>query len=166
MCLLGKKECSTVWIDTQGDPERVSLSWLFESALWGIASGFPLAKHFYLSGSESIFGVSQDPPRCMRTLLSQDEFHWRGLWVGRLTIIYLLISKELSKQEGFLDFENEIHVIFSLWAGLSLLSWLSCYSHLGIWDHREWISNCSTLGGGWGGLASCPPPVQESMDRL
>lgn len=33
--------------------------------LWqDISSGLPLAHHFTLSGSESIFGLAQDPPIC------------------------------------------------------------------------------------------------------
>ena len=35
-------------------------------------SGFPLANHFALPGSESVFGLSQGPPKCACTFLSQD----------------------------------------------------------------------------------------------
>ena len=42
--------------------------------LWGISSGFPLANHAALCGSESIFGISQGPPLCAHTSLSQDGF--------------------------------------------------------------------------------------------
>ena len=44
--------------------ERVTPSWQFESLLWGIPSGFPLANHLALPGSESVFGLSQGPPMC------------------------------------------------------------------------------------------------------
>ena len=35
---------------------------------------FLLANHLVLPGSESIFGLSQGPPMCVRTSLSQDGF--------------------------------------------------------------------------------------------
>ena len=37
-------------------------SWLFDSLLWGISSGFPMASRPDLPGSEPILGISQDPP--------------------------------------------------------------------------------------------------------
>ena len=64
-----------MWIDTQVDLGRAMPLWWFESILWGVSSGFPLASHLDLSGSESIFGVSQDPPVCTCASLSQDGFH-------------------------------------------------------------------------------------------
>ena len=55
------------------DSERVGeTSWQFELLLWGISSGFPLASHFDLLGSQSIFGISQDPSNCVCPSLSQD----------------------------------------------------------------------------------------------
>ena len=35
-----------------------------------------------LPGSQSIFGISQNPPRCVHASLSQDGFYRRGLWVA------------------------------------------------------------------------------------
>ena len=90
--------------------ERVASSWLFESPMWGISSGIPLASHVDLAGSESALGLSQDPPMCRHELLSQDGFQQRGLWVA-LAFTPFLTSKELSSQEGFPDFENEKHVV-------------------------------------------------------
>ena len=58
---------------TGGLIERVTPFW-FESLLWGISSGFPLTSHLALPGSESVFGVSQGPPLCVCTSLSQDGF--------------------------------------------------------------------------------------------
>ena len=56
--------------------ERESLnSWQFELLLWGISSGFLLAGHFDLPGSQFISGISQDPPMCAHTSLSQDGFY-------------------------------------------------------------------------------------------
>ena len=41
-----------MWIHTWVDSELHNL-WQFKSLIWGISSGFPLANHFDLSGSES-----------------------------------------------------------------------------------------------------------------
>ena len=54
--------------------ERVAPAWLFESLLWGISSGFPLASRLALPGSESVFGRTQGPPLCACASLSQDGF--------------------------------------------------------------------------------------------
>ena len=65
----------------------------------GISSAFLLANHLALPGSESIFGLSQGPPMCVCTSLSQVGFYWRGLWVGWHHLWWgeapsLLISKQ------------------------------------------------------------------------
>ena len=47
-----------MWIDPEEGSERlVPLQW-FESLLWGISSGFPLANHLALPVSESILEVA------------------------------------------------------------------------------------------------------------
>ena len=54
-----------MWIDHTSElRERVPItpSWQLKSLTGGISSAFPLANHFDLPGSQSIFGVSQDPP--------------------------------------------------------------------------------------------------------
>ena len=57
------EEKEYVWIDAWVVlRERVVPSRRFESLLRGIFSGFPLASHLALPGSESIFGISQGPP--------------------------------------------------------------------------------------------------------
>ena len=43
--------------------------------------GFLLANHLYLPCSQSMFSISQDPPMCVHTSLSQDEFYCKGLWI-------------------------------------------------------------------------------------
>ena len=55
-----------MWIDRQAGSEweKDTLLWWFKSFLWSISSGFPLANHFHFSGSESVFGLSQDLPLC------------------------------------------------------------------------------------------------------
>ena len=72
-CLLGGKR---VHVDRHMGRlrERATPSWLFESLLWSISSGFPLANHLVLAGSESTFGLSQHPPMCAHASLSQDGF--------------------------------------------------------------------------------------------
>ena len=47
----------------------------FALLLWDVSSGFPLANHFDLPGSESVFGISKDPLKCAHASLSQDGFH-------------------------------------------------------------------------------------------
>lgn len=76
---------------------RVVLLWQFKSLLWGISSGFPLASHFDLPGSESMFGISQAPPMCARASLSQDGFYYEGPWVD-----YRLASFTFDLQGAFL----------------------------------------------------------------
>ena len=66
-----------MWIDTHGQAQRENC---LNHLCGGSSSGFPLANHLALSGSESIFG----PPLWARTSLSQDGFQCKGFWeVGR-----------------------------------------------------------------------------------
>ena len=102
---------------TGGLREVVVPSWWLESLLWGITSGFPLADHFHLPGSESIFGITQNPPVCTNMSLSQDGFYQRSQWVGRLSISSLLTYKKLSSQEGFLDCGKEKYMVSYLLSG-------------------------------------------------
>ena len=62
--------------------ERLLPSWQFKSLIWGISSGFPLANHFDLPGSQSIFDLSQNPPMGVCQSLGQDGFQGRGLWLA------------------------------------------------------------------------------------
>ena len=75
---------------------RVAPSWLFDSLLWGISSGSPLACPPDLPGSEPVLGIAQDPPMGAWVCISRP--------MGRLRTIPLLTSKELSSWEAFLDF--------------------------------------------------------------
>ena len=73
-----RRNKSTVYVDRHRGELRVSRvvpSWQFELLSWGISSGFPLANHFDLPGSQSTFDVSQDPPMCLHASLSQDGFY-------------------------------------------------------------------------------------------
>ena len=60
-------------MDTQADSEGESLSrtlvafWI----LWGVSYKFPLATHFDLPSSQSIFGIPQDPSMCAMHLLAK-----------------------------------------------------------------------------------------------
>ena len=78
-----KKRVQYLWIDTWVDSESlwVALLWQFEFLLWNICSWYSLANHFDLPGSQSIYGISQNPPMCAHPFLSQDGFYQRGLWV-------------------------------------------------------------------------------------
>ena len=60
-CLLGGKGLQYTWIDVWLGSERATLLWSFESLLWRISSGFPLASHLALPGSEAILGISRGP---------------------------------------------------------------------------------------------------------
>ena len=53
-----------MWIDTWAGSERVMPYLQFESLYGVFFPRFPLASHLALSGSESVFGVSQGPPMC------------------------------------------------------------------------------------------------------
>ena len=80
-----EKRVQYVWIDTWADSEGESLSCALV-AVWiiflGLFSSFPLANQFDLPGSQSMFGVSQDPPLCVHTSLSRDGFYQQGVWVA------------------------------------------------------------------------------------
>ena len=80
-----KKRVQYVWIDTSRLRGRVpesrlcsSLSYLYAA----FSSGFPLTSHFDFPGSESKFGLPQDPSLCVHASLSQDGFFQGGLWVA------------------------------------------------------------------------------------
>ena len=60
---------------------RVAPSWQFELLLWGTYSRFPLTNHFDLLGSQSVFGISLDPPMCAHVSLSQGGFRQKGVWI-------------------------------------------------------------------------------------
>ena len=96
----------------------VTPSWLFESLLWGISSGFPLANHCDLPGSQSTVGRSQDPPACVHASLSQDGFYWKGIWVEHpLTILPFGLQGAFS---GYVWSEKSPD-FYVVWAGPSLL---------------------------------------------
>ena len=75
-----------MWIDTGADLEGESLSCTLMASrlnhLYRVFfSGYPLANHSDLPGSQSIFCVSQDPPMCAQVSLSQDGSYRKGVWV-------------------------------------------------------------------------------------
>ena len=94
--------------------------------------GFPLTNHFDLPGSQSLFGISQDPPMYAHASLSQDGFYRKGIWVEHpLTELFFGL------QEAFLhrcgqwspDFANEKYVV---WTGPRLLALtVLLFSHVG-----------------------------------
>ena len=80
-----------------------------------------------LLGSESIFGIYQDPPMCVYISPSQDGFYWRRLWVS-IDIDPLLNPKEpfrTCSQEDLLT-ENEKYMVSYLLSGQGPGSSFSC----------------------------------------
>ena len=72
-----------VWIDIGADSEEESLCCTLgpiNSLIWCISSGFSLANHFDLPGSQSIFDISQDRSMCAHACLSQYGSYCKGLW--------------------------------------------------------------------------------------
>ena len=64
-----------MWIDIKAGSERESCPHDSSDDSYGaFFSGFPWAHHFALPGSESVFGLSQGPPKCGCAFLSQDGF--------------------------------------------------------------------------------------------
>ena len=113
--------------DTWADSERVSLSWQFELLLWDISPWFLLANCFYLPGSKSISGISQDPPMCAHSSLSQDGFSLRGLWI--ISTAPLLTSKEpfqIVQSGRSSDFKNEKYGVSYILSGQGPTSSLTC----------------------------------------
>ena len=87
-CVLRGKKVQYMWIDTGADLEGESLRCTLMASrlnhLYRVFfSGYPLANHSDLPGSQSIFGLSQDPSMCEYTSLSQDKFYCKGIWVER-----------------------------------------------------------------------------------
>ena len=59
-----RKRAQCVWLGPQANSELLSRALgQFELLLWGISSAFPLANPFDLPGSQSVSGISQNPPR-------------------------------------------------------------------------------------------------------
>ena len=80
-----RKRVQYEWIDTWAESESKCLSCTlmqFKSLKMGISSSFPLANHFDLPGSLSIFGISQDPSVDVHASLSVDGSYHKGLWVA------------------------------------------------------------------------------------
>ena len=69
-CLLGRKR-----LDTWMGSERGSCPCGGLNHFCGdISSRFPLASQYDLPGSEFVFDNSQDPPTCVCTCLTENEF--------------------------------------------------------------------------------------------
>ena len=58
-----------------------SLKYFYEVFLPG---SLEETNHFGLPCSQSIFGISQDPPKCAQASLSQNGFYRKGIWVGNI----------------------------------------------------------------------------------
>ena len=145
-----KKRVQYLWIDTWVDSEGLWVAplWQFEFLLWNISSWYSLANHFDLPGSQSIYGISQNPPMCAHPFLSQDGFYQRGLWVEH-PLTSLPFPRSLSTR--VCDWGHLLTSgIRNMWSEQGPASSLvSCCSHLRVSVYRGLISNCFTLGGGW-----------------
>lgn len=114
---------------------------------WGVSSRFPLACHSDLPGSEYLSDMSQGPPMCAHTSLSQGGFHQRGLARHRLASLPLDLRGALlclCSWGGFLTVRMR-----SMWAIIfclgRLLSQPSCYCCFTVSVHREPTSAPFTL---------------------
>ena len=72
-------------------------AWWFKSLTWGVSSGFHLASHFDLPGSQPMPDISQDPLMCALAFVGQDGFYQKVFWVEYpLTLLPLWPLKSLS----------------------------------------------------------------------
>ena len=102
-----------------------------------MCSGFPLTNHLALPGSESVFGISQGPPLCACTSLSQHGLVWGGApSLFDLQGAFL----HMCSRGGLLDFENEEFVVFYLLSGQgpapSIILLLRSFCYYGVSVHR------------------------------
>ena len=139
-------------------------TWQFKSLTWGISSEFPLANHYDLTGSQSLSGVSQDPPMCAHTSLSQDESYWKGIWVGHpLTWLPFGLQGTFSayvRSGRSPDFRNKKYVVC---AGSSLPAKLPCFLVLKF----QSIENESPIALPWEySSASCLRPTFWQVSHL
>ena len=81
--------------------ERTVPFWRSKSFMRGMSPGFPLANRLALPDSESAPGVSQHPPTCAYTSLSQDGFCRKGLWVVSITYYEVVLPPFLTSKETF-----------------------------------------------------------------
>ena len=144
--------CIYTWADSEGEFLSCALK-----AIWITFMGY----FFWISFGQSlwivwitiILAISQDPSICVHAsqprwilpkmhLSSLALVSITPLWPPKSFSVHVLLGRSP-------DFRKEECVV---WAGPSLLPWLSSYSYLGVLVSREWISNCFTL---WG--AHLPP---------
>ena len=111
-------------------------------------SGYHLANHFYLPGSQSIFGLSQDPCVCAHTSLSQWILLQRHM--GRTS---LNITSPFDLQGAFLRMCGSQALLTSgmrnMWSGKDPAFTLNCPAFLIL----EFLStgNESPIALSWGG---------------
>ena len=94
---------------------------------------------FNLPGSQTIFGISQDPPMCVNTSLSQGGFYRKGIWVEHPLASLPLASLPLAPlplnlqgtflcmcgEGGFLTWRMR-----NMWSGQGPVSSLNCLAIL------------------------------------
>ena len=117
---------------------------------------------FWLAGSESALGLSQDPPVCRHALLSQDGFQRRGQWEALASLPFWPSRSFLVRK---VSLTLRMRNMWSLcWAGPNLLSQLSSYWYFGVLVRREWTPVLTWGGRGifsfWNlSSAHCSPPA-------
>ena len=100
-----KRKKENLQIDTQQGSERGASLQQFESLIWDISFGFPLADYFDMPDFQSVFGTYQDLP-CVNMCIFQPRWILAEAF-GELDIILLLTSNEPVSWEDLLDLENE-----------------------------------------------------------
>lgn len=80
----GQYQGLDTWVDSKSERVAESCPHYSLKLLLCSTSEFPLVNHFDLLGSQSIFGISQDPPKCAQASLSQNGFYRKGIWVGNI----------------------------------------------------------------------------------
>ena len=146
--------CTHAWIDTQAGPERQSLGCILVAdwiTLIGHFFRFPSASHFGLPGPEAIFGVSQEPPTCACSSLSQDGFYQRGSWVADITSCEVTSPPFLTSKEPFY-----LHVVEEVSLTLRVRNMWSFMSYLG--RAQPPPSSCFCGVSTWGPSVSCLRP--------
>ena len=138
--------------------------------IWGISSGFPLANHLILPGSESVFGIPQDSPLLAKVDSSAEA-------CGKLDTIYYGVTPSpfLAPQELFCAWmagkvsltsrvEKYVFSLSFIWAPLC-----PCYFvYLGVSAHRGFPGSSVAKnlpantgdGGMWVEFLGCEDPLE------
>ena len=161
-----KKRIQYVWIDTRADSESVAA--LVFITYTGHFFQVSFGPSFDLPDSESVSGISQDPPMCIRASLSQGGFHGEGLWAALIPLPFRLprncLVRKVSLTSRMRNMCSRIFYLRRAQPPLSIVLISSSHSF-----HPPGMnSNCSPWGS-WGrGLAStsCIKPMAAEKESL